>query len=80
MPGVRIGDGAIIAACAVVTKDVAPYSVVAGNPARTVWMRFPDADIERLLKLRWWARDAAWVTRHVRALHGTEIGALEAAV
>src|SRR5690606_18944433 len=43
MPGVRIGDGAVVAARAVVTRDVPPYAVVAGNPARVVRHRFPDA-------------------------------------
>ena len=79
MPGVRIGDGAIIASCAVVTRDVEPYSIVAGNPAREVRKRFAPADINRLLKLRWWDRDAAWITRHTRLLHGKDIDALEKA-
>lgn len=51
---VRIGDGAIVAACAVVTKDVPPYSIVGGNPAKIIRMRFSDNQIERLLKLAWW--------------------------
>lgn len=80
MPGVRIGDGAIIASCAVVTRDVEPYAIVAGNPAREVRKRFSDADIQRLLRLRWWDRDAAWITRHVRLLHGMDIDALENAI
>lgn len=52
--GVTIGDGAIIAGCSVVTKDVAPYSVVAGIPAQTKRLRFPETTVERLLKLQWW--------------------------
>lgn len=80
MPGVHIGDGAIIAACAVVTRNVEPYTVVAGNPARVVRQRFQQQDIERLLKLRWWDRDAAWITRHVRLLHSMDIDALERAL
>ncbi len=54
LPGVKIGDGAIVAAYAVVAKDVPPYAVVAGNPARVVKMRFPEEVVELLLKLRWW--------------------------
>ncbi len=54
MPGVKIGDGAIVAARSVVTKDVEPYSLVAGNPARLVKKRFDDEMIELLLKLKWW--------------------------
>ena len=49
-----IGTGAVVAAGAVVTKDVAPYTIVAGNPARVVRRRFPEAVAERLLALAWW--------------------------
>ena len=54
MPGIRIGDGAMIGSRSVVTKDVAPYAIVAGNPAREIRKRFSDSDIERLLDMRWW--------------------------
>ncbi len=54
MPGVKIGDGAIVAAYSVVTKDIEPYSVVGGNPARLIKKRFGDELIELLLRLKWW--------------------------
>lgn len=54
MPGVKIGDGSIIAAYSVVTKDIPPYSVVGGNPAQFIKKRFNDELIEILLKLKWW--------------------------
>jgi chloramphenicol O-acetyltransferase type B len=54
LSGVTIGDGAILAAHAVVTRDVAPYSIVAGNPSRQIKKRFPDKQIARLLEIRWW--------------------------
>lgn len=54
MPGIRIGDGAIIAAGSVVTKDVFPFSIVGGVPAKVIKKRFTDAQIEKLLKIKWW--------------------------
>lgn len=54
LDGVEIGDGAVIAAGAVVTKDVPPYAVVGGVPAQTIRKRFSEAEIEQLLRLRWW--------------------------
>lgn len=54
LSGVNIGDGAVVAARAVVTKDVPPYGIVAGNPARLVRMRFDDKTISRLLVVKWW--------------------------
>ena len=54
MPGVKIGDGAIVAAYSVVAKDIPPYSVFGGNPARFIKKRFDDDLIELLLRLKWW--------------------------
>lgn len=55
--GISIGDGAIIGAYSVVTKDVEPYTIVAGNPARVIRKRFDDAVIEALQKSKWWELD-----------------------
>lgn len=52
--GVTIGDGAVIGANALVTKDVAPYSIVAGNPAKEIRKRFDNPTIEKLLSICWW--------------------------
>jgi acetyltransferase-like isoleucine patch superfamily enzyme len=54
MSGVTIGDGACVAANAVVTRDVAPYTIVGGNPARVIRKRLTDAQIKHLLQIRWW--------------------------
>ena len=59
LPGRSIGTGAVVAGGAVVTKDVAPYSIVAGNPARPIRERFPEAIAERLIALGWWDWDHA---------------------
>ncbi len=68
LPGVTIGDGAVIGAQAVVTKDVGPYEVVAGNPARVVRTRFDDADVERLLRARWWDWPLERITAHAATI------------
>ena len=54
LSGVKIGDGAIVGAGSVVTKDVPAYAIVAGNPAKIIRMRFSDSVIEELLKIKWW--------------------------
>lgn len=54
MPGVTIGDGAIIAAKSVVTSDVPPYTIYGGNPARCIRQRFEDKVIQSLLEIAWW--------------------------
>ena len=54
MSGVKVGDGAVIGACSVVTKDVKPYEIVAGNPAKFIKKRFDDEVITQLLDIAWW--------------------------
>ena len=54
VPGVRIGSGAIVAAGCVVTKDVPPYAIAAGNPGRVVRMRCTDEEARVLLEIAWW--------------------------
>jgi hypothetical protein len=57
LPGVDIGHGAVVGAGAVVTKSVPPYAIVAGNPARLIRHRFPEAVVQRLLACKWWNLD-----------------------
>ena len=68
MPGVTIGPGAVVAAASVVTRDVPPYAVVAGNPAGVVRMRFDEQDVDRLLRAAWWDWPMELVTRHARTI------------
>lgn len=62
--GVTVGDGAIVGTGAVVTKDVSPYSIVAGVPAKEIRKRFSDDEIVELLSLQWWNKDPEWINKH----------------
>ena len=68
MPGVHIGDGAIIAAESVVTRDIPPYHVAGGNPCRVIRKRFDDALIDYLLALKWWDWDTEKIFCNLEAL------------
>lgn len=68
LPGVHIGDGAIIGANSVVTKDIPPYCIAGGNPCRVIRRRFDDALTAYLLALKWWDWDAEKIFRNMGAL------------
>jgi chloramphenicol O-acetyltransferase type B len=78
MPGIRIGDGAMIGSRAVVTRDVAPYAIVAGNPAREIRKRFADEEIAMLLEMAWWDWPVERIEREIRALCSADIAGLHA--
>lgn len=79
MPGIKIGNGAIIEPRAVVTADVAPYTVVAGSPAVELRRRFSDKIVKALEEIAWWDWDAEKITRNLKAITSTDVKALEKA-
>ena len=73
MSGVTIGDGAVIGARTVVTKDVPPYVIVAGNPASIIRKRFDDKIINRLLEIQWWSWEDSRIKKVLPMLLNNEI-------
>lgn len=65
MSGVTIGNGAIIAAGSIITKDIEPYAIVAGVPAKIVRYRFQKNDIKFLENLCWWNKEEEWIQKHI---------------
>lgn len=76
MAGVTVGDGAIIAANATVTKDVSPYSIVGGNPAQEIKKRFSEDIISQLLSLQWWNWEIDKITRNIPYLTDNQLDKL----
>ena len=64
LEGIKISDGAVIAAGAVVTRDVSPYAIVGGVPARIIRFRFEENKIAFLSRLRWWDKGDEWIKEH----------------
>lgn len=79
MPGVTIGDGAIVAAKSVVTSDIPPYAIVGGNSAKLIRKRFSDEVIAELLSIAWWNWDTAKISRNLNAIRGADLEALRRA-
>lgn len=73
LPGVKIGNGAVIGARSVVTKDVAPYTIVAGNPARIIRQRFDAETIAHLEKIQWWNWSVEKITENVNIILSADI-------
>ena len=76
MPGVHIGDGAVIAAQSVVVKDVEPYRIVGGNPAKVIRPRFDEQTIQSLLDIAWWHWDIEKITRNLEKIVASDSVAL----
>lgn len=77
MPGIKIGDGAIIATNSTVTKNVEPYTIVGGNPAKEIKKRFTKEQIEKLLEIKWWNWEIEKITKNVENLTSENIESLK---
>jgi virginiamycin A acetyltransferase len=77
MPAITIGDGAIIASRSVVTKDVPPYTIVAGNPAKVIRHRFDDQTIGHLLEIQWWNWPIEVINKNIHAIVAADIDLLK---
>ncbi|WP_139999028.1 CatB-related O-acetyltransferase [Paenibacillus paridis] len=77
MPGIQIGDGAIIASHAIVTKDVPAYSIVGGNPAKLIRRRFDEEVIEILIAMKWWDWEIAKITENIPILTSSNVNELK---
>jgi virginiamycin A acetyltransferase len=80
MPGVKIGNGAIIAARAVVVSDVAPYTIVGGNPAKPIKARFPREVVAELEAIAWWDWPIETISAHLDLIVAADIRALRSCV
>jgi len=78
MSGVTVGDGAVIASRAVVTKDVAPYSIVGSNPAKHIRFRFSEEEIAQLLEMKWWQWSDAQLKGAMELMCSSDIAGLYA--
>ena len=75
LSGVTIGDGAAIGACSVVTRDVPPYAIAAGNPVQVIRYRFDEETIQKLLQIKWWDWSEEKVTENIHLICSDSIGA-----
>lgn len=76
LPGVSIGDGVVIGTGTVVAKDVPPYSIVIGNPAKVIKKRFSDKEIKKLLEVKWWDWPEEKIKENVKHLHSKNLSSI----
>lgn len=77
MPGIKIGDGAIVASKSVVVKDVPAYAVVGGNPATLIKMRFEESIVDKLLHIKWWDWTIEKISAHLSTIVGSDVEELQ---
>ena len=76
MPGVKISDGAVIGARSLVTKDIGPYEIWGGNPAKLIKKRFCDEDIEKLLQIKWWDWSLDEIKANLDLIRSSDVASL----
>jgi chloramphenicol O-acetyltransferase type B len=76
MPGVKVGDGAVIGARSLVTKSIGPYEIWGGNPARLIKKRFTDNEIEKLLQIKWWDWDIGKIKMNLDLIRSNSVDLL----
>jgi virginiamycin A acetyltransferase len=79
MPGIQIGDGAIIATKSVVTRDVEPFAIVGGNPSEVIRYRFEEPTRRALSEIAWWNWSVEKISRNVQAICSADLDALRTA-
>jgi virginiamycin A acetyltransferase len=79
LPGVAIGDGAVVAMGSMVASDVPAYAIVGGNPAKLLRRRFDDPTVARLIDIAWWDWPAEKISRNLDAIRGADLERLESA-
>ena len=77
MPGVVVGDGAIIASKSIITKNIEPYTIVGGNPAKPIRQRFTQDVVDTLLALKWWDWDLKTIAKHATILLNNDLAQLQ---
>lgn len=80
MPGLKIADGAVIGARSLVTKDVGPYEIWGGNPAKLIKKRFSDEEIEKLLQIKWWDWNIEKIKANLHLIRSKNVDALWAKI